>query len=357
MKRLCVFDAAKFLGICMVVLYHTLLLSSVLSQSPMQNYLFLTCNTIFFIVSGIFAPTTSKITSIKNWLKYIAKITLQLFIPCLTFAVLSLFLRKDYTIAIYLKTFLTFPGVNLWFLWILFIINILYSFCAYIESKFHIKSIFISKCFSPVMFGVILISLLGIYLLFKIDLHYFGFNLLILNSIFYLFGAIFSNLLKTPFVKLLCRKTLIQIIIGTICLCFTLFCSFYFKSINALPDTNILYIFIRVAGSISSVYSLLVLLKIFDHLLSLQLISIPGHFSLEIYYIHSLILLITGTGFLRPINNEIIISTVFFLILIISSYLILFVICCVPFFHLILFGKSKSIYNFEKRLFQTTIFC
>ena len=355
-ERNYVLDFAKIIGFIFVIMYHILMaMGDSYSKTPVENYLFLTCNTIFFVISGVFAPNTDKMANAKDLLFHYAKLFFQLIIPCVTFCFFTLIITNNFDLINYFKTFIFFPGINLWFLWVLFLINIFFSFFVFLQNKLFktIKKNSIRKLIALLFYGVFLSIILIFLKIAKINYTFMGFNLVLLNSFYYLFGFFCKKIICLDIKRISKKGLAIYYISSGLGFLYTWICCFLFKSIYDLPDTNLLYVIMRITASTCSVFSLIAFLKLFSNFLFFKRSSKIGLYSLEIYYIHSLLLKIIDVHWLESIiPNGWIVSFSWLIILLALSGIALICILCIPFLHLLLFGKTKSYYFFESKLFS-----
>lgn len=314
--------------------------------NPIFNFIWLTQMPLFMFASGFVNNKMEKIRTIKLYFWQLLKNTLSLLVPCITYLLLtSLIDGKSILTSIVL--FYQNPQTNLWFLWVLFIINLIFDFGLYISNKISNKL----KPIIPIVLSFFVFILI-ITLMF-IQKENFNFDILSLKLIafyipFYCFGYIIhliitSNLMKKKAIKI---ATIIIIIISFIIVTYE---CFSFKSIYSFNDSSIKCLLIRVIGSVSSI---IICVFVSDLLINLKffcLISKFGLFSLESYYLHIIYLrLLNYSSDLATFQWLISFGTTLLLILMIA--LTLTIIYFIPYFHLLVFGKVFSFYKFEKRL-------
>ena len=128
-----------------------------------------------------------------------------------------------------------------------------------------------------------------------------------------------------------------------------LFECFYFKSIYEFDDSRISLLLIRIIGSVCAILVCTFLANLLCKFKTQRIISKCGAFTLESFYIHLLFLrhmkFSTGNGFIYYFQS----FGVSLLLLAIVAFITI-VMYFVPYFHLLIFGKSFSRYEFEKKL-------
>lgn len=78
-----------------------------------------------------------------------------------------------------------------------------------------------------------------------------------------------------------------------------------------------------------------------------------GRFTLEIYFIHLIVLYCFNSFNLISVNYSYLVALSLYLLCFIASYLIIIMSYYLPFLHLIIFGRSYSKYSFEKKFFSS----
>lgn len=316
------------------------------TSTPIFNFIWLIQMPLFMFTTGYVNADSNKVSTMKKYLFRLARNSLFLLLPCLSFMIITSALDGS-NITTSLLSFYKNPETNLWFLWVLFMIHFIFDFGLFISTKIRKKV----RTFVPV--AISLLVSLGIVLLMFSLKNSFNFSTLSLKLLayyipFYCFGYFFHYIVSKGMFRYK-KGTLLSIVFLVFSLTVVTFEIFFFDSIYSFDDGNIKLVLIRVLGSVCAVYvcvfgaDLLCKFKIF------RIIAKGGMFSLEAYYLHII--------FLRFLNYSNENNALQWLISIGSSVLLLFLVALllviiyfIPFLHLVLFGKSFSFYKFEKRL-------
>lgn len=128
----------------------------------------------FMAVSGWFAYRQNQNGGGKNVCLRRCK---QLLIPYLMWSLISYGLSGDYTMR-HLSNMVLYPDAYFWFLWVLFLINLLFVLCKNISYRIHIDEL-TAIC-------IMCLSLFGVMVAFEIRM--FGFQFLSYYFIFYTLG-------------------------------------------------------------------------------------------------------------------------------------------------------------------------
>ncbi len=339
-------DLLKLFASVLVILSHCIIkLVPGGTQTPLFNFVWLIQMPLFMFCSGFVNIKNTKCDSLRKLCYRIVRNILVLLVPCFTFLVINC-LISNVSIIDGLINFYYDPETNLWFLWTLFAIHLFFDFGLYISSKTNFRFSFLI----PVLISF-LISLVIVLLMVSnknLDFSILSLKLIAYYTPFYCFGYLFHLLVLTRIFE---KKNFVVfsyciLVLSTL---FVLFECFYFESIFSFDDSNIKYIALRVLGSVCSILIALYLADILTKFKSLRRISYFGSFSLQTYYLHIL--------YLKMINFS---SDVVFIqwllcflsVLILCGLVFASILVCyfAPYLHLVLFGKSFSVYNFEKRL-------
>lgn len=351
-------DVMKFSAICCVVLCHCMpKYIENYSANVIYNFIWLFQMPAFFFVSGFLHVKKEKISTTKSMWKYILKRLRTYCIPIITFFIFDSLINGNYCsiqeyFSVVTSKMIKWPfdiTISLWFLFVLAIFSISSLFITYIVARMNKiidKIIFVifSLLFFELMFGVLFAFFGGDFLGSKYIMYY---------SIFFLLGY-FTEFINSFFEnknkKLKNIRIFVCIITGLISL---LICIFV-KDIANFSDTNILHLFIRVAGSITIVLFVYLLLKIIlkD---KKNIISTLGQYTLEVYYIHifvNRIIILPGASpnYYESTFSQWKITLLAFIIILACSYIINFVIQYVPYLHYIIFGtKGNKLSLFNRK--------
>lgn len=344
-------DNLKFIASLMVVLAHCL--NHYTHSGILYNALWLIQMPLFIIVSGMLSPSIEKADSIKKVMFRLASLAKRLLYPCLTFLMIDVLLGSfGQSVISGLVAFYDDPNTNLWFLWVLFFIETTYLFGIYFSSKFKHKVI---RAIAPYIFAILVFTPLVILILKGfIPGQTLGIRLFVFYLPFYCIGS-FGKGVKTRFFgkhqgekK---TKAVGWVVFASLAAIF-IFEIFYFDSIYSFSDSSIIYLAIRIIGSLSGCYILIFLSYKIKNIRFIKTASKGGQYSLECYYLHILFVKLVDFDYMNSILPawSVVLLVWIFLVSMVASFL---VFCYfVPFLHALLFGKSWSYYSFEKQLFN-----
>ena len=340
-------DLLKLFAAILVILSHCMMkyISDGVSN-PLFNFIWLTQMPLFMFASGFLNIKAEKVSTIKKFFYRTLRNVLCLLVPCFTFLLIGCLLDSKSIFDAFVS-FYKNPETNLWFLWVLFIIHLVFDFGLYLSNFVKRKFGFLM----PVLLSLF-VSLI-VFILMVCLSKQFSFSTLSLKLIayyipFYCFGFLFHIFinLKSPFTK---RMSIISFIVLGISLIVVLFECFFFKSIHSFDDFNISFLIIRLVGSVCAIYLCVFIADLFIRFRCVLKVSKFGGYSLQAYYIHILLL-----RFLNYSNENIFAQWAIAFgsasLLILMIALILTIMYFIPFLHLLIFGKSFSFYKFEKKI-------
>lgn len=275
------FDLLKLYAMLSVVLDHTLSrwIAGDIQTTQLYNWIFISQMPIFMFVAGYFSQIgINKSTSWTDCLRKIVKTIESMMIPFITFAAFSSVIIGE---NILFSSFL-FPQKSLWFLWALMWMQVLMLISQQI-SKILIKKAN-TKVFVSIGLYVVELIPIGVFYLWKPGL--FDTKLIIFYSVFFLFGYFYSfienklNFLKTDKFKMACIPVLVVIVAFIMT-----------KHPTVMYESeNIKNILSRFVGSFSAVLLMLYLSSFAVKLKPVEKVAAFGVFSLEMYYMHLLLM-------------------------------------------------------------------
>ncbi len=346
-KRVYSVDLLKLFASLLVILSHCYNKYVNNFETPFSNYIWLTQMPLFMAASGLVFADRTKFTTIKDYLYRELRNVVTLLIPCFTFLVISTIISQKNILNSFVEFYLN-PETNLWFLWVLFLVHVIFDFGLYLSNK--ISNRYLRFALPYVISAFISVTIFVLILVFKdgFDSNILCVRLLAFYLPFYCLGTLIRELLTRINFETKLNKILL-ICISAVSLAVLLFEIIYFKSIYAFDDSNIKYMLIRVIGSVSSIIVHIVLFDLICNLAFFRRISKYGAYSLESYYLHILwIRLFTYSS--TDIATQYLQFFGTFVFLVLLVILTLVITYFVPYLHLVLFGRSKSMYAFEKRL-------
>ena len=311
-----------------------------IQQTQVYNFIFLSQMPIFMFVAGYFFYNNYiKEYSIYQICKKIINYFKSFLIPFFSFVIISTVINLDF------KNFITnivnavlIPEKSLWFLWALMWIEIMMLLAFFISKKLFREVLkgFWKVCTSIAVYGCLLIPILGMYLKWPL---YFETKLIIYYSIFFVVGLLF-RVLSSQF-KGLCDKRVIVMILLT---------SFIIVGIIMYNHPRILFenesiinMISRIIGSIAAIFLVWSIATLVSKKQSVVKLSKCGAYSLELYYMHSVLLCLPiFSNYLRfnsSITNVLAYLTLYCAVIAISFLLIL-ILKKSKVLNIILFGKN-----------------
>lgn len=340
-------DLLKLFAATLVILSHCMMkYISNGTSNPLFNFIWITQMPLFMFASGFLNIKSERVSTIKQLLYRFLRNALCLLVPCLTFLLIGCFLDSKSPISSIIS-FYNNPETNLWFLWVLFVIHLVFDLGLFLSNYIKKKISFLIPVLSSLFISII------IFVLMVCLSKKFSFNTLSLKLIayyipFYCFGYLFHIFIKSkvPFKK---STSIISFAVFGVALIIVLFECFFFKSIHSFDDSNLGFVFVRLIGSASSIYLCVFIADLLTKFKWVLKVSKFGSFSLQAYFIH--IILLRFLSF----SSEFVVAqwAIAFgaaSLLIAMIALILGTIYFIPFLHLAIFGKSFSFYKFEKKI-------
>lgn len=342
--RLPAVDLMKLYASFLVILGHCVSHFVLDFDGPLYNAIWLTQMPLFFFASGFIAPTREKLDTFGKFGTRVLKNALALLVPNFTFLLISAALSRVPVLEAF-RRFFEDPQYGLWFLWVLFFVHVVFDFGTFLSAKWAFKgstlvlptAVSASFCllalFVPRFLGVS-----GTVLATKLFAYYIP---------FFVFGFLARAFLKSQ--ALSSAKPWVPWTVFGIALCIVLFEVFYFPSIPAFDDNSLLFVAIRVLGSVASILVHLFLASLLTESHKLDRFAFLGSFSLQSYYLHILFLRFLPFSTDAPALQWLLsFGCAFLLVLMVAATCL--VLHFLPYANLVLFGKSRSHYAFEKRL-------
>ena len=288
-KRDVVFDLLKTIAMLMVVLDHYLQRRIVgIQDTQIYNYIFLTQMPLFVFISGYYLiKPYYLVDSFKSTMSLIGKSARALLIPFFSFSVIVSVIDSSFTsnfFQLFFNRFL-FPQTSLWFLWVLFWIQTIFYLSAFL-SKIIFKNSEKNRLFLFTAF--LFFSFAAIFFLNRL-ICYFDLKLISYYSIFLFAGFLFSLLSNRRSFNCVFNKPITKILLLFISVLF-LFLVMFFHPKVMFDDETILNLIIRVFGSFSSITLLYIITSFLCTFKFFNMCSKLGCLSLELYYVHLLVI-------------------------------------------------------------------
>lgn len=329
-KRDRTFDLLKLYAMLSVVLDHSLqhMIGGNIQSTQLYNWIFLSQMPIFMFASGFFALNgIDKSYTFSGYCQRLGKTIASLLIPFISFSIIVSIIGIKNQI---LLSFL-YPDYSLWFLWVLMwmqIIMISAQQIAKAASKTHVIKVILSLIFYAV--GLIPVGIM--YLRYP-DL--FDSKLIIFYSAFYMSGYIYAVIEKR---YCLLRKDKFKMICIPI--------AAIIVAIVMIEHPTIIYdsetvknIAVRCIGSISAVILMLYLSSYAVRCKWVEKISAFGVLSLEMYYVH---LIILRLSFFNSTDVSAPIFILKYILVVVASLTIIILLKRFWITDLLLFGKLPN---------------
>lgn len=313
-KRDRTFDLLKLYAMFSVVFDHSLqhMIGGNVQSTQLYNWIFLSQMPVFLFVAGFFASNgIEKKYTFRGFCQRIVKTIVSLLMPFISFSIItSIIARKNYVVLSFLH-----PDYSLWFLWALMWMQIIMISAQQISktaSKTYINIVFLSLVFY-------VLGLLPIIIVYRRYPDLFDSKLIIFYSIFYLFGYIFAviekhcGLFREERFKLACIPISFIIVIFVM-----------IKHPTIINDNEtIKNIVVRCIGSFNAVILLLYASSFAVKSKCFEKISVFGVLSLEMYFVH---LIVLRLSFFNSIDARVpvfIIKYIFIIVVSLSSIIVL----------------------------------
>ncbi|MCQ2802911.1 MAG: acyltransferase [Bacilli bacterium] len=344
-RRNLMLDALKALAIFLVVLTH-------IFQRTIPNYgstdcwwaqiIYLLCVPIFFFLSGI-SYSKKKELSPLGFIYDILKRGFLYFWPFLFFILLRMGIYNQWNnVSDAFDELMKYPVSGLWVCWILVFITIVLDIGLLISKLYpKLKKLFVSIMF---VIGIVILLILRDKNIIDND-SFIGYNYFIIYTPLFLVGYLIGD----NYFKI--KKPIISIIISIISLTGLIVLCYYkrkFMSVHFYDDVWYNYL-----ACLLSLGIYLGVVEIFKKLQKTQkILGICGKYTLEIYFVHLIIL--KAFSRLFYFNTVITILVIIGLLLLcyVSTAAIILLTYYVPFLHFALFGKHFSRYDWEDKFWD-----
>lgn len=322
-----IFDLLKFYAMLSVVLDHSLqhMVGGNIQSTQLYNWIFLSQMPIFMFVSGYFALNRiNKNTSVQDFFKKLWKMVANLFIPFLSYAIIVSIIKQKNLV---FKSII-YPDYSLWFLWALMWMQIIMLISQYVAKMTTKREI--AKTVVSIMFYCIGLIPVGILYL-KVP-NMFESKLIIFYSVFFLLGYCYSMLEKhvrilenDRFKLIMIPSTMLVVVIVMI------------THPTVIYDVeNIINIGVRFIGSCSVTLLMMYLASFIAKIGIMKKIASLGVLSLELYYVHLLLLRIP---FFNSEGATIFVFIIKYLLIVVVSIIIILIVKSNWISDFVIFGK------------------
>ena len=278
--RLVYIDNTKGFAIILVVLGHVVQFMYApdgYQQNIVFRYIYSFHMPLFFILSGMVTKVAPP-KSLRNVYDKLRKRFLQLIVPFCIWGIIRVIMSTDIPLYImFLK-----PDRSLWFLWVLFFINVYYWSATYLCNKVHMRHPLIVIASTYVAIVVMALVLNGNFGANSIQLYfpYFVIGLLL--------GVVRLRLLQIP------RLSFIAIVFGVT---WALMTWKWYLALEDIPTTEPLWVYIlnggimrRIVAVIGSFFFLSLFVLFEKKSINLIILGQLGMITLPIYAIHQTII-------------------------------------------------------------------
>lgn len=344
-ERINFIDVGKFLAIILVVLIHVLqrtVIGFTSESSYISRILLLLSVTPFFLFSGMSYRYKKEVNPL-GFIYNILKRGFIYFVPFVWFILFRIWIYKqwpDFNVA--MEELMEYPVSGLWVCWILLWISIAVDIGLFISSIYpRLKILFVS---SMLIIGIIVLVILRNTGVIVYD-HSIGYDYFIIYTPVFLLGYLLGPyVLKLKNIYVLISFMVIGLA-GLIPLCIYNpdFITTKFLANSEWP--------MHLATLCATMF-FIGLTYFVNKVPFSPLLSYLGQFTLEVYFLHLMLLkhwtvMELGNGWIIFL-----VTTGLFILCFINSYGVTLITMFVPFLHFILFGRHLSIYKFEDKFFE-----
>ncbi len=333
-KRNALIDLLKLIALLMVILDHSLQRwVPGIKNTQIYNFIFLTQMPLFMVLSGFLfcRSSNNKVDSVAGFFSFVLKISISFLVPFVTFSLIKSAVQttfnNDHFFVLLADKFLH-PDNSLWFLWVLFWIEIIYSFSCFLSKKIRNNS-------GSFFLFVLIITLLtsGVLCIYKAS-GLFSTKLICYYMFFFSLGYCFCYLF--PRIKnYISIERLIVVLSGSV---FLLIIVMFIHPCFILEKESVLNICIRVVGSCLSIICLSIIVYFVSLIPKMHFVATLGQLSLEFYVTHLLLFLIPC--FQTNISNPFLFCLAYLLV-IFATFACIMLFKSFYFFDLLLYGKQS----------------
>lgn len=345
-------DSIKGIAIILVVLRHVIQGGSADSDTVLiANIIFAIQMPLFMILSGYFGCKNYRNEFYKKeeLIDKLKRITISYMIPFLSFFfICKVIIQNQYLGGIdsLINQLLNDITISLWYLFVVWVLGIILTvsfFVSTISNKNNNKSDYLKSIKFVVCYITLLVPIVVI-MYFK-STSFLGTKLILYYSIFYLIGYLvkcFKIEIKNFLNKVIIKCKLIDIMYA-VCLFVFAILVYNFTFLNM--EDNLLGISIRIISALSGIYILTYICYMYKDKLKNTMLAYIGKNTLEIYYVHSLLVrimdidnnapLFTIKGFFN--------SSILLLMLSLFTYIIIITVKSNKITNFIIFGKRSNI--------------
>lgn len=277
-KRLIWADSLKGVLIILVVLGHAIqyTIGNECYENRLWNIIYSFHMPAFMAVSGYLAFRLNSSAGGGNLRKFVSRRFRQLLIPFFLWTLVWAFIKGSISINVFFN-YLLYPGSGLWFLWVLFIINVIFVLGSELSAKMRINQIYVI-----LSIGFVLVALMTLF-----DIRVFGFQFVAYYFVFYSLGFFLHKYEVQLIRKNIIFVTLLTIVWFILAWFWQMHSVPVFLSALSMPNSILQYLYRFITAAIA-VY---VIIAISPMLLNKDsLWNIPfkwlGQVSLGIYAIH-----------------------------------------------------------------------
>ena len=334
-KRSTLIDNCKGILIILVVIRHVLQYSVSDEGGLLTNIIWAIQMPGFMMISGYFSK--KDIRTREQIFDCLKKYTLHYLIPFFSwwFIVSTIMLgRNNRNIIRSVSELFERVDRGMWFLWVLFILSIIFTFANYFMNK-QKKS---SKAIGLVGIGMVFFAVI-VFIVRKMGVNAFGIKLIIFYFGYFFIGWLFGSY-REKNIYVVSNK------MSKIISCISLGCFIYITfNYNLYTSGGLISVIIRYFAALSGMIILLCICQKYEEMLCNFKISTLGKYTLEIYVTHMYVnnlFLDTNGGVLFSLNGFFTFLASLFCT-VVFSVLIIIVIKSVPIADFLMFGKCDSV--------------
>ena len=337
-------DVVKGIAILLIILIHVLqrTVPKFTNNWP-SSFLLVMSVPAFFFISGISVSYRKPLKPL-GFLYDIIKRALMYMWPFVLFLILrNAFYNQFESFEKGWSTYMDYPAYGLWVLWLLAWINL------FIDLGLLISSLF--PKFYKLIASITLVIAFIIFICLKErgvipNYHFLGHDYFVIYTPIFIVGYLFGDKLFSLYNKYASIILLVVGFLGTLFL--TMFVKPFLSSGYHIEDNLYIY-YLGASLSLAFYYGLSSLI---ENMKAGKIIALSGQFTLEAYFLH-LVLLKNWAPF-NPgsIWLNILVSTGLFLLCVVNNIAVVAALYFIPLGHFLMFGRHKSFYKFENRIFD-----
>lgn len=342
------FDLIKCYAMLSVVMDHTIKRwVDGIQTTQLYNFIFLSQMPIFMFVAGyFFYRNIERKYSVQEFLKRILHLFLSYIVPFISFVILTSIISFDFKgIGTNIVAAFLMPDNSLWFLWTLFWIELLMLCAQQITNSISRKGINKWRLFLASI-GIYVVELIPFLILYKCFPLYFQSKLIVYYSVFFILGSIFMFIRQ----NVTCLNMNVAKVIILICSLVVVCMVMITHPVILYEAETVTNMIVRMVGSFASIFMIWSLMELISKNKLIAQIAPFGKYTLEMYYIHLILLSFQFTHHYLPFGQPTVsvLYSMLYAIVILLSAILIYLLKKVKFLDFLLFGKYKRMLKLER---------